>query len=116
MDCRAALIGLMSVACTGNYGGVDGGAVIARKDAVQRINDTRLARMVLCGPTSADALLVYSDYVKSDRKVLDGAYYTTRDVDRCIAGIWLTPCSQWPQDCGLSPNEFLETPVLQGGF
>lgn len=110
------MAGLISLTCSGTYGGIDGGSVIARKDAVQRINDAKLARLALCGPTSAGTLLVYSDYVRSERKVLDGAYYATRDVDRCITGIWLTPCSQWPLDCGLSPKEVLEPPLLQGGF
>lgn len=117
MNYRLPLMaGLLSLTCSGSYGGIDGGAVIARKDAVQRINDAKLGRLALCGSESSGAALLYSDYVRTDRKVLDGAYYSTSDVDRCIAGIWLTPCSQWPLDCGLSPNEILEPPVLQGGF
>jgi hypothetical protein len=112
----AILASVFAAQCTGAYGGIDGPSVIARNEAVSRINDAKLARMAVCGYNSAGAISLYNDYVRLPRKVLDGAYYATRDVDRCVESIWLTPCNQWPLDCGLSPKEIAEPPLLEGGI
>ncbi len=112
----AALMIALLAGCTGTYGGLDGPDVISRDDAVRKINDAKLARMSVCGYNQSGALLLYNDYVRNPRKVLDGAYYSTHDVDVCVQSIWLTPCAQWPLDCGLSPKEFIEPPYFQGGF
>ncbi len=110
------LILVLCSSCSGSYSGVDGPGVISRHDAVAEINDAKLLRMSLCGVDSAGAASLYIDYTRHPRKVLDGAYYATRDVDICVQSIYLTPCNQWPRACELSPKEFIEPGYFQGGF
>ena len=114
---RAALaIALVLVCCSGSYYGVDGPDVITRKEALNRINDARLVKIAQCGITETSGAYLYLQFTENPRKILDGAYYSSKDVDACTNMILWGTCDAAAQPCGLSPAEFFDGSLFQGGF
>ncbi len=111
--CVASLLGS---SCSGVYLGVDGPDVIGREAAVSKINDARLAKIAVCGVTEANAGFLYTQYSANPRRILDGAYYTTKDIDSCVRTILLGSCQGAVLPCGLSPKDITEGSLLQGGI
>jgi hypothetical protein len=103
--------------CTGVYYGLDGPDVIGREEAVGKINKALFVKASICGFDESNVLLLLNNYTVSPRKVLDGAYYATQDVDACVNGIHLGDCTSYLVPCRLSPKGFLDGGgMFQGGF
>lgn len=102
--------------CSGSYFGVDGPDVIPREEALQRINDARLVKIAQCGLNETNGAFLYLQYTQNPRKILDGAYYSTKDIDACTNIILWGSCDAAIQPCGLSPAEFFDGSLFQGGI
>ncbi len=107
---------LCGIGCSGSYYGVDGPDVISREEALQRINDARLVKIAQCGLNETNGAFLYVQFTQNPRKILDGAYYSTKDVDSCTNVILWGSCEAAAQPCGLSPAEFFDGALFQGGF
>lgn len=112
----AACLALFAAACSGSYYGLDGPDVIPRDEALQKINDARLVKIAQCGLNETNGAFLYLQYTQNPRKILDGAYYSTRDVDSCTNNILWGSCDAVAQPCGMSPAEFFDGAIFQGGF
>ncbi|MEQ8351820.1 MAG: hypothetical protein RH862_10070 [Leptospiraceae bacterium] len=104
------------IACSGSYYGIDGPSVISRDEALQRINDARLVKVAQCGLNETNGAYLYIQFTENPRKILDGAYYSTKDVDSCTNMILWGSCEAAAQPCGLAPAEFFDGSLFQGGF
>ena len=103
--------------CTGTYYGIDGKDVIPRSEALSRINTALVIKFANCGFTNTNLTLLSRNFTQSDRKILDGAYYTTKDIDSCVQTIYLNSCVGALTPCNLSPKDFFGGGGLfQGGF
>ena len=102
--------------CSGAYYGVDGPDVISRDETLSRINDARLAKIASCGLNETNGAFLYVQYTQNPRKLLDGAYYYTKDVDNCTNIILWGSCDGAVRSCGLAPAEFFDGALFQGGF
>ncbi len=105
--------------CTGTYYGVDGGDVISRTEAVNKINRALMIKFGTCGFDSRNVALLVRNTTQSKRKVLDGAFYSTRDVDFCVQTIYGKSCKDDAATyvCNISPKDFFGGGgLLQGGF
>ncbi|MEM7184105.1 MAG: hypothetical protein AAF518_24620, partial [Spirochaetota bacterium] len=112
-----SLCSLCSISCTNTYFGIDGPDVIPRKQAVAKLNNALLAKVAVCGSTSASLTLLYSNFSSNPRKVLDGAYYLTKDIDSCVNQIYFGSCESALLPCNVSPKGFFGGGGLfQGGF
>ncbi|MDX1961142.1 MAG: hypothetical protein SFU98_21410 [Leptospiraceae bacterium] len=112
-----ALLGIICPSCTGTYYGLGGSEVINRSSAVQALNLATILKATTCKLDSKTANQIVLNFVQNQRKVLDGAYYTKKDVKNCVNAIYLASCSNFYAPCRISPKEFLESgPYFQGGF
>lgn len=105
--------------CTGTYYGIDGPDVISRTEAVNKINRALMIKFGTCGFDSKNVALLVRNTTQSKRKVLDGAYYSTRDVDFCVKSIYFKSCKDDAATfvCNISPKDFFGGGGLfQGGF
>ncbi len=109
---------LIAQSCTGVYYGIDGPDVISRHDAVNKINDAYLVKFASCGFDSTNVALLVKRLTTSDRKILDGAYYATKDVDSCVKQVLFISCKDSAAfTCNISPKDFFGGGgLLQGGF
>lgn len=108
---------LLLVNCTGTYYGIDGADVISRKQAVSKINEALMVKIAVCGPDETNLTYLYTNMVNSPRKILDGAYYSTKDIDSCLNQIYFGTCDTFLIPCNVSPKDFFGGGGLfQGGF
>jgi small lipoprotein (TIGR04452 family) len=108
---------LLFANCTGTYYGIDGPDVIEREEAVAKINTALFLKSAACGFNEKNTLLLLNNYSVSPRKVLDGKYYSTKDIDACVNNINLGSCESYLIPCRISPKGFLDGGgIFQGGF
>ena len=110
---------LSLIHCTGTYYGIDGPNVISRTEAVNKINRALMIKFGNCGFDSKNVALLVRNTTQSKRKVLDGAFYSTQDVDFCIQNIYFKSCKDDAATfvCNISPKDFFGGGGLfQGGF
>ncbi len=108
---------LLFVHCTGTYYGIDGPDVIEREQAVTKINQALFLKSAACGFNDKNIVLLLNNYSVSPRKVLDGKYYSTKDIDTCVNNINFGSCESYLVPCRVSPKGFLDGGgILQGGF
>ncbi|MCP5494674.1 MAG: hypothetical protein H7A23_08970 [Leptospiraceae bacterium] len=103
--------------CTGTYYGIDGPDVISRKEAVSKINNALMAKIAICGADETNLTYLYTNIVSNPRKVLDGAYYSEKDINSCVNHIYFGTCDTFLIPCSVSPKDFFGGGGLfQGGF
>lgn len=108
---------LFLYSCTNTYYGIDGPDVISRERAVGKLNAALAIKIAICGVTDAGAALLYNNITSRPRKVLDGAYYQTKDIDSCVDQIYYGSCESALLPCNVSPkNIFGGGGLFQGGF
>ncbi len=113
--CLCLLLILLN--CTGTYYGIDGPDVISRAEAVNKINRALIIKFGTCGFDRANVSLLLKNSLQSKRKVLDGAFYSTRDIDSCVQSIYFNTCAGALVPCNISPKDFFGGGGLfQGGF
>ncbi|MCB1176405.1 MAG: hypothetical protein KDK36_02395, partial [Leptospiraceae bacterium] len=114
--CGILLLTLL-INCTGAYYGVDGPDVISREEAVGKLNMALFIKSASCGFDDKNIVLLLNNYTVSPRKVLDGKYYATKDIDTCVNNINLGSCESYLVPCRVSPKGFFDGGGLfQGGF
>ena len=104
--------------CTNVYMGIDGPDVISREAAVGKLNKAYLSKSAACGFSETNLIFLLNNYSISPRKVLDGKYYATSDIDSCVNKINLGSCDTYLVPCVISPKSFFDGGGLppQGGF
>lgn len=108
---------LFYISCTGVYEGIDGTDTISRNDAVRKIEAAKILRFQACGGDNKIMLAdILADFATNPKNVLDGSYYLSKDINKCVKAISLTAGNVILPRCGLSPKEFLKGKPFEGGY
>ncbi|WCL49449.1 hypothetical protein [Leptospira sp. GIMC2001] len=107
---------VFTVSCSGGYNGVDGPDTYTRDESIEIIQRAQIIRFNYCSDTESINNLLIDNLAKNPRFLLDGAFYSTKDVAECEQATLITPCSEPGYTCSMAPKEFLNGKLLQGGF
>jgi len=80
------------------------------------ITNAQVLRYLNCSESESARGLLLTTALTNPRLILDGAFYSQKDVEECQKAILLTPCTEPGYSCNLGPKEFLKGKLFQGGF
>jgi hypothetical protein len=104
------------ISCSGNYYGVNGSDVYTREESIRIISTAQLIYYNKCFDQKSQDSLIIDLAIKNPRLVLDGAYYSKKDIKRCEETILVSPCNLPLIDCQIASEEFFNGKFGQGGF
>lgn len=109
---------LLTLTCSNSEYGVNGPDVIARHHAVKKIDDAYLVKFASCGFDATNVSFLARRFSRRNIQLLDGSYYSTRDVDFCVKQILFVSCKDSiVVSCNISSKDFFGGGgLLEGGF
>lgn len=104
------------VQCSGSYYGIKGSSTYTRQEAIDRLTTIQIVWYINCQEKESATELLIKTSLTNPRRILDGAFYSKKDVNECEKAILFTPCTENLPRCNLAPKEILRGKFLEGGI